>query len=268
MADENIAIYTTYFDLCGFLTRYTCSSSYHRFACFAIILHMCMAAFLTFQLIYLTAFMYGLLGLLGAINDSSQCVCLLITYWTILIESFTNRKAQRFFWSGYVQLNDSSHIASNILNLFELFFLSIYYAAILLVEVCLLGIPLNVLMPYCILYAIVQTRVIYQLFCVRLITAELSFIDHKLGEIVRSLEKNGACIEQAMKETRRKHRIGHELVNQINGNFGFSTVATILSQFYLIYANTNWLYIQDDADFDFMITGMKYEYANQTTIIT
>lgn len=262
----NIAIFTTYFDLCGFLTGYTCSSNYHRFACFTLILHMGMATFLTFQLIRLTTFMYGYLGVLGAINDSSQCVCLLITYWTILIESFANRKAQRFFWSGYVQLNDSSHIASNILNHFELFSLSIYYSAILIVEVCLLGIPPDVLLPYCILYAIVQTRVFYQLFCVRLITAELGCIDHELGEMVQTLENDRARIELAMKETRRKHRIGHELVNQINDNFSFSTVATILSQFYLIYANTNWLYIQDDENFDFLIAGMKNECAKQTII--
>lgn len=251
----DIAIYTIFFDLWGCPTGYSCSSKYQRFACAMQFVHSLVALFLTYQMIYLVAYLYGIFGLLGAINDASQCLCLLFTYWTILIESFANRKAKRLFWKYYFQLNNGRRVNGKLLNPFEPFILSIYYILIMAVEINLLGVPLYILSLYCILYSIVQIRVLYHVFCLRLIAAELNFIaaelnfiEDELKKVLHSMSDIGDNIRQMLKEIRRKHQIIKRLVDQTNSNLSLSSAAAMLSQFYLIYANTNWLFIQDDID--------------------
>lgn len=111
------------------------------------------------------------------------------------------------------------------------------------------------MVPFCIAYSVVQLRLFYYVFCMKLIRSELKYIDQRIELMFNSLDENRSNTEQAFSEIRRRHQSVHKLALQMNGNFNFSHVAATLSQFHLVYGNTNWLYIQDVEHIGYFVMG-------------
>lgn len=249
----NIVFYMKFFDLWGFLTGYPHTPNYHRFACFILFLHYCLAIFLTLYMGYIVAYFFAYLSILDAFNEFSQYGCLLVTYWIIIIETYWKRSARRSFWTFYEQVNNSECIPGNFaLYKYELIE---YFVVSFITEPfhwIIMRVPLDVVVPYFILYHIIQVRVFYHIFCLKLIACAMNNIDDKIEEMKRfgesrfgnttSQHSHGARRRQFC-QIQRMHLILCELVQQVNDNFRFSILATILCQCCILYSNLNWAYL-------------------------
>lgn len=144
-----LSVCTTFFDLCGLLTEYTCTTSYRRFAYSMLILHYALAFFFTFFMGCILTYLLRFVTMLDAINEMSQYLCLISTYWICLIESHVKRKTQRKFWEIFARLNKSGRTCASPIYLLEYFVSSI---AIMIAHMNQINIPPDILLPYFILY--------------------------------------------------------------------------------------------------------------------
>lgn len=229
-----VSVYTAFFDSWGFNTGYARSTNCRHFAHFMQISHFALAIFLTFYMGYLITYLSATVTVLEAINEISQYLCLISTCWICLIESLVKRKAQKSFWKCYRRLNENRISSGLAICLLEYFVCSM---CILVTHLNLMNIPSAVLLPYFILFYIVQVRVFYHVFFMKLISIELRNVDHQIEVLRRSSDSRPFC------QIRRVHHVVHELVEHVNGNAAFSNLVNILCQFCLMYSSINWMYL-------------------------
>lgn len=249
-----IVLHTIFFDLWGFLTEYPHTQCYHRFAYFVLLLNFCLAIFLLFYTGYFVTYLLVNFKILEAMNEFSQYWCLLLTYWIILIETFCKRGTQRSFWTHFKQLNDVERIKGNSLYLYELVECFILSLTTLVIHCHIWSIPLDILIPYFTMYYIVQVRVFYYVFSMKLIASIINNINMEIEEMERLWEErfenstgnilNG--VKKRLWHIQRTHFTVHELVRHINNNFSCSSLAIILCQFYVLCSNLNWLCLHSD----------------------
>lgn len=244
---SNIAVLFTFFDLCGFLTVHTSTRKYHCFACFIMLAHFVLAFFLAIYIALVVVLLFSHLNALEAFNEFSQYGCFILTYWAVLIESFVKRRKQRSFWNIYDKLNHGEFIQGKSIYIFGLIEYSIITISTTIVHIFVTQIPMKVMVPFLVLYFHNQFRVFYHIFYLKLINGEFQFIDHRaqeMNQLLKDLSGDNAIeMKHKFKEIRCLHQKACELIETFNEVFSFSNVIAVLSQFYMIYSNTNWLYL-------------------------
>lgn len=179
----------------------------------------------------------------------------LVTYWTIIIESYAQRKIQEQFWHIFKQIDTRFHRHKNLLM--KSYFLKFFE---FLVVFSIIQVALDnyftmfhnhivcYLFAYVVLVKMYQFRVFYYLFYIEIINSELKVIEKGIkfiSKISRSycpwLSSDKYPVN-SVKCLREYFRLIYELSVCINSVFGLSQFATILCCFYFVLTDLNWAY--------------------------
>lgn len=259
MFNKPILILLKIFDGWGFCTERPSDPKCRRKTVQIFILHILLAVTVTVSIIDFVLYTFSSNGNLhNVVNNSLHYSTALVTYWSILIESYTQRQMQRKFWEAITCIDEEFHdhtrftLSSYLFRLIELF------TIFSIIQMGIAGYFVSYttyypVVPYLLAYNIMikmyQLRIFYYLFYVELINFELKAIEHEIkntstnsrSDYRRSPESMISPIK-SIKWIRKYYCLVHLLNVCLNSIFGWSNFTTILCSFYLLLTDLNWAY--------------------------
>lgn len=254
-----------FFDICGFYTEMDHLKSGSKGSITIFILHIFWALGTIVIVVTFTMHTRALAGVLPyMVNTALQNICGILTYWVIVIESFTQRKNQAKFWHIYqcIRTDQPHHRAHQkaYLNAYLIRLMS-FFTAMIPNDLYLMYYFLNFVENYFFFrftffffVTIYQIRIFYYLFHLELIKYELIAIKNALKNVafVRDFKINSSPIvhhtngrlrgSNRMKPIYKHYSLICELNDCVNQIFGWSHFVTILYCFGLPLTDANWAY--------------------------
>lgn len=240
------------FNLCGFYTEFFKTAIHRKISNVAFVFHIVLALFLTVFSIQIQIWMDSHIKKLDMINGFCQYVCSLIAHWTIIAESYIQRKNQQEFWQ-LLQNIDCHHAQHNQIKPNSYFFKLLEYFSFYFVLTIYFFDDIQNDGVFCavnILLLLCQNRLFYYLFYMELINFELKFIVNEIRRTFEGLEEEGfckntnlKCFEQMrLKWLREYYQLIHALSGCVNSVFGWSNFATVVYTFVFLVTEINWTY--------------------------
>lgn len=199
--------------------------------------------------------------LASRINDWFQLFCLVVVYWTIIIESFLKRNVQKQFWKIFGEINERyyQHVSLR---------LNIYFAKCLEFHIIVTVIQI-ILSAYFVCYhgsfpyylfslfflvKMPQHRIFYYLLYVELIKFELKIVEAEVKQMADMSRNMCYFLFGKLKISFKKfqrHRFKwirdyyssiYELNVKLNDVFAWSQFLTVLCCFFVLLTESNWAY--------------------------
>lgn len=198
------------------------------------------------------------MGLLVVTNDAVKLGAVVISYWFIIIESYSQRPVQRIFWQFYQQAdkNFSFNGKSVLRGYFVKSWLFLVVGGFCYVKnfADLDDIFRGTFFYYFIFsYVCVMTmhemRIFHYLFFVRLLDHQLNIVEKRMKALA-SASQDGKITCENLKRVRIHHDLVHDLSDCMNKVFGWSNIATILCLFLRLVVDLNWTYWQSTSHMD------------------
>lgn len=226
-----------FYDFCGFNTQYSTSAKYHRQSRIIFSVHIFIAFALFLSIFYILSIFKSSLKPLEALSEISVYSICLITYCSILIESYIHQKNQRHFWQLYENINRDKQ---TIIKLrFHLGKILIYFLSNLsnVIGFILEGnFEIIVFIVYFYLSNVGHLRIFYYSFCLELIECQLKAIK------IEMIDQNRTKID-GLKWTRNVYRIIYEMSEEMNETFDWLHSFVVMFCFHYILNDLNWAYL-------------------------
>lgn len=243
MLPSRVMCLLSFFDVWGFNTGSSYISSRQSIMNFIIFIHILMVIFYSIQKILFTIFLYQTVPLVEAINELIQYSSAFGTYWLIIIDSLLLRREHRLFWT-FFQNNEIKYFNSRAFQVRSFLVKFVAYLAIcmtLFFSIYLLNdFAYSVVnFVYCALCLMCQIRCFYYIFCLKVLSFQLSLIDNE------SIRMKSLLHLENYSQLLRSREFYHEVYKMtllLNEFFGWSHVALILYYFYKLLAEFNWCY--------------------------
>lgn len=237
-----------FFEVCGF---HHSAWGQHRITKYAIIAIQILLMYLftvneTRYILALTEFTEKL----GLLNFSFFYSAALVSYWIIMIESYTQQSAQKMFWEIFGQLDDTSCERNSLkqLYLFKYAIHLILFIFMLLVSSQDMNTSATAIMTYYVLLFMCNNWLFYFLFYLTLIRNELEQI-RSYSLYYRSFDCKNVLCDIRIKSRNHYQRV-FEMTECMNRFCGWSQYATILLSFYTLLTYINFVYQQIDRKFE------------------
>lgn len=259
MFSKWIIVLLKYFDFWGHYTEFSVSKGkYHRSVFIIFVLRIFSALSLT---LLIAEFLVLPVPLLTTVNCWFQFFCVSMVYWTTIIESYSQRNAQRKFWEILRRISEkyyehSSLTLASYLSKFLEFSIVFTAAQLILNGYFILtngSLPCY-LFAHSILIRMCQDRMLYYLFYLELLNFELHVIDEGAKQIAlitrnncfSTPEKLNFSFEKIQRNRfkcmRNYYCLISELNTCINSVFGWSYFATVMCCFYIVLTEFNCAY--------------------------
>lgn len=249
------------FDICGFSTEIQHLQNNSKGIGKICLLHIFWASVTTIFVITLLIRTKTYSDVLPyMVNTTVQNIFGLLSYWVIIMESFTQRKIQRKFWHLYrcIHIDRKSSHRELCFRTYSIK-LVVFFISITSIEFYLLhSIGFVFRLVFFILYNLIHVRIFYYLFYLELIKHELMMIENSLkvftlmDDFKLGFKKNGNQIPHGSNErlsapkqmkTVYKHYSQICTLNDcINEIFGWSSFVTILYCIQHPLTDANWAY--------------------------
>lgn len=234
-----------FFELCGFHQSRWTKNGLEKYV--IVGLQVLLLLQFTFNEVQYILVISKFLERLSVLNFTLYSGTLLITYWTIIVESFVQKNAQQAFWTIYGEL-DSERNAMKRCYLYK-------FAPHLLVSLITIIILIqdkntnsDVIFTYYLLIFMCNNRLMYFLLYVKSIESELQCLVNALHNNYRiGMHSNDS--QRTWNVICNQYQRVFILINYINVFFGWSHLATILSCFYTLLAYVNFFYQRFDRHF-------------------
>lgn len=174
----------------------------------------------------------------------------LLSYWTLMIESYAQKSVQKRFWEIFGQMNGSGHRFNQNCSLKQLYLCKFLIHLILFIVMLLVSVQdknttATAVMTYYVLLFMCNNWLFYFLFYLILIKFEL--------EQIRNYLPTSNCEDVDLKNLKRAHnhyQHVYEMIDCVNRFFGWSQCVTILLSFYTILTYCNFIYQLIDRKFE------------------
>lgn len=257
MFSKRITFLLKFFDICGFCTEAPNSKTHQKCDLFIFLCHICCAFTLSSFVIKFSMQPIVLNDVLpSVVNTVLQNTGGMFVYWTIMIESYFQRKTQKRFWLQYEKsITFRIHCKSSWLHNYLIKIIEHFIVVIPILVYCMhyfmyfVGNYFFFRLAYFFSIAINQYRVFYYMFYLEIVKYELKNIKSKLQQLEVSSKNvghdfsNENTIDNDLKSINQYYQVICELKECINQVFGLSNFTTILFCFLLPLTDTNWAYL-------------------------
>lgn len=243
MLPTRIMCFLTLFDVCGFYTNSSSFAKRRKYIVFVYFVHFIVISFLTIFFFHLIIQFYPVLGITEAISEFLQYSIGLLTYYLIIFDSILYRRKQQHFWNVLRQIYarfqyQAKTLRSYIIKIVEFFSVTLLIVVVRLSIKSFVDTIID--FAYAVLFKICQLRIFYYIFCLEVIYFQLKIIETELKNIQILSSRSSICFFQWL----RKHfEHVYEMVDDLNGSFGWSNVSAISYCFYILLTDLNWFYI-------------------------
>lgn len=261
MFPKRITHLLRFFDAWGYCTESYDTSKYDQVALLIFLFHISLATTLT---LFVFGFFLGR-DVMASHYEMHQIVnkllhfsSVLLTYFAIIIESYSQRKIQKHFWRIVRQIDDRFHRHKRFVLHTYLFKFTEFLLVFSVIQVEIGGYfaetmgfyrVVYYLLAYIVVMKMYQFRIFYYIFYVELINFELKSIETEVKMIYNLSRSNCPCLTgnakypvENFKWIRKYYCLVHSLNTCLNSIFGWSQLSTITCCFHLIVTDLNWAY--------------------------
>lgn len=259
MLSKSIRILLRYFDVWGFWTEYFNNPAWKYFLYSLYIIHVCIVAVSTFFIVYLTIFPIFNYPDWFLLNEILKNHSISFTYWSILFESFFQRDKQRQFW----KLLRQTHTYNSHRILLQMYLVKFvkHFVMIVFIEVILISrfhgtgpMFITFICVRVILLELYQSRLFHYLLYLEIIKSHIRILEHDVNSLWKVNQRNyfrrgrrtksqiGICYFNKIRKTREQYQQIFDLVDCVNGIFGWSNFFTLLLAFQNAFASINWAF--------------------------
>lgn len=264
-----------YYDIWGFWTEYFKSSVWKYFLFSLYTFHVIVVAISTFFIVYLTLVPHHFPGWF-ILNEIIKHYGISVTYWSILIDSYFHRDRQRQFW----KLLDRIHSNNPHKISFQMYLLKFikHFVANVFIEVLLIShfysestMFLAFITVRVIFLELYQSRLFHYLLYLEIIKSKIQILEKDVENLWKMNQISYFCKGRKLKfpigmgffdkirQIREQYQLIFDVVNCVNGIFGWSNVFTILLAFHNAFTSMNWAF-QTFPEFSWLGTGLDYFY--------
>lgn len=227
MVPKCIEYLLIFFDIFGYNSGSSKLSRSRRTACFIYIVHVLLMLFFTLYKIRLVFLMIHM-PIIELINIIFQYSAAMYFYWFIVVDSIFYGHEHRNVWRILENMTESYDHQRNIIieRFLWKFFIYIFIMTWNSIEFALsIDQAFEYIYVYFILLKSCETRVIYYIFCVEVLSNQMQTIDNELkhNKKVKSfwIDSNG------FQRIRGNYSSIYEMKNSLNNIFGLSQIAGI-----------------------------------------
>lgn len=238
-----IVILLNFYDLFGYNSRSSSLVNYPIFMGFIRFFHISIIIFLTFIQFRLLNYSIASFGILDMVNDFVQYSAPLYTNWLIIFESIFQQHSHSRFWKIVAQINQQYRgqfeqtYRCYVFKFIEFFVCTITLFWIMFFSMMESMETLNIVLPYLIIIQLFHIRIFYYLLCLEVVQNQLTIIEYE----IKNTKYSTNILDTGKKIREHFYRV-YELVNLLNGIFGWSQVVAVPCCFYLLLTDCNWLY--------------------------
>lgn len=260
MFPRRIIVLLRFFDAWGYCTEFPIAKKYSRATLFIFLLHITLATMSFFIFAYLQYWNMTInhYEMHLIVNQVFHFSSILLTYYTIITESYTQRKVQRQFWQFVRQIDDRFHRHKCFTVSSYLFECTEFLVVFSLIQIKISGYfatfngayrSVYYVLAYIPVVKMYLHRVFYYLFYVELVNFELKAIKDEVKAVHDVMRNDFLWVRgstdfpiQNIKWARNYYCLIHRLSLCLNSMFGWSQFATILCCFYFLLTDLNWAY--------------------------
>lgn len=244
----------TFFMVCGFCSEISSSSSSmnRKTSVVFSVLHIILAAYLTYYLVDIKLLMDKNGTQLEMINGMFQYSCALMSHWVVILESYFQRKNQRFFFQllecidQHQETNAKKMLRNYRIKFLEYFVFYLYLVINLFEQISNSG----AVFAMTLLSALCQARMFYYLFYLETINFELKMIKNKFIKMIKTIKFRKNLCEKRLNDqaayktlirVRKTYQHVYEIIECITKSFGWSNIASIFNVFLQLMTDLNWM---------------------------
>lgn len=231
-----------YFMIWGFCTTSSVSYNYKLLNISIFLLHLILCTWCSFNCLKSFIRLRIVINFLDAFNFLVFYVNCCAAYWFIIFDFFTKRQVPHTFWANLQRINKEPKLTRQR-NSWRCFIVSIKLLSIINILVWLIVLVADDLsnfndkIMFLILICVVDHRIFFYLFHLKLIACELQRIHSKL---IDPKIKNYS--ETQLKSIRKSYKLVYEMSANLNVIFGISQLTLIMLNFQSYVTFINFIY--------------------------
>lgn len=241
MLPNNIVRMLNIFDVIGFDTGSTKISKNRIFIHFIYLVQIVTAIFFAvFTFTALSEFNSSL-RLLEVVNNMVQYSATLFTYWIIILETYVQHQAHKYFWEICKHMDEQFCIQLNqkfYSYIFKFVEFNLMTFLIFIIHSIISFSAMKISLAYLFLVKMCQLRVFYYLFCLEVVNFQLKMAHCEIKEMKRISTK----VDFNLRRFRKIYYNIYEMTEYLNKIFGWSQAAAILFCFYFLSTDLCYLY--------------------------
>lgn len=206
-----------------------------------------LAFWFTLNQVFFIYYFYVLNGLIETLNETVESVVSLICLYLIILDNTIQQRAHTYFWTLVHQINENFYCQSN----FTFRSHAVQFVGFILIIAMQMAIFIYcqssyVYCVYVFLIKICQIRVLYYLFCLKVVQFQLKNIQREFEDV--STAENSTPLHlfepQRFKWSRSYFNCIYRMITALNDTFGWSHVATMPYCFFCLFTELNYFYMK------------------------